>query len=128
MSFHVLLKFSVYSRILVHTAKIEIRQCLKDHEVVAYKKSKPTEIIKPSEPNRIVVVAYRRWSFTRGSNCRAFTRNVLVFWLDGRLRKVVTHIGWTVQYTHLNQHSELNCNTASAIAQIQTSSSCLSKT
>ena len=56
---------------------------MKDHEVVAYKKSKPTEIIKPSEPNRIVVVAYRRWSFTRGSNCRAFTRNVfrvLVRW------------------------------------------------
>ena len=58
----------------------------------------------------------------------AFTGKVLVFWLDGRLRKVVTHMGWTVQYTHLNQHSELNCNTASAIAQIQTSSSCLSKT
>ena len=86
------------------------------------------EIIKPSEPNSMVAVAYRRWSFTRGTNCKAFTRNVLVFWLDGRLRKVVTHIGWTVQYTHLNRHFELNCNTASAIAQIQTSPSCLSKT
>ena len=86
------------------------------------------EIIKQSDPNSVVAVAYRRWSFTRGTNCKAFTGNVLVLWLHGRLRKVVTHIGWTVQYTHLNQHSELNCNTASAIAQIQTSSSCLSKT
>ena len=87
---------------------------------------KPREIIKPSDPNSVVAVAYRRWSFTRGLEVP--TGNVLVFWLDGRLRKVVTHIGWTVQYTHLNQHSALNCNTASAIAQIQTSSSCLSKT
>ena len=87
------------------------------------------EIIKPSDPNSVVAVAYRRWSYTRGTNCTAFTGKVWVFWLDGRLRKVVTHIaGWTVQHTHLNQHSELNCNTASATAQIQTSSSCLSKT
>ena len=100
---------------------------MKDHEVVAYKRLKPMEIIKPSDPNSVVAVAYRRWSFTRGTNCKAFTGKVLVFWLDGRLRKVVTHIGSTVQYTHL-EVPELNCNTASAIAQIQTSSSCLSKT
>ena len=88
------------------------------------------EIIKPSDPNSVVAVAYRRWSFSRGTNYNPLTGNVLVLWLcnNGRLRKVVIHIGWTAQYTYLNQHSELNCNTASAIAQIQTSSSCLSKT
>ena len=32
---------------IVHTAKIEIKQCLKDHEEVAYKRLKPMEIIKP---------------------------------------------------------------------------------
>ena len=37
---------------IVHTAKIEIRQCLKDHEVVAYKRLKAMEIIKPSDPNK----------------------------------------------------------------------------
>ena len=58
----------------------------------------------------------------------AFTGKVLVFWLGGRLRKVVTQGGSTVQYTHLDKHSELNCNTTAAIAQIQTSSSCLRKT
>ena len=83
------------------------------------------EIIKPSDPNSVVSVAHRRWSFARGTN---FTGKVLVFWLGGRLRKVVTHGGSTVQYTHLDQHSELNCNTTAAIAQIQTSSSCLRKT
>ena len=84
------------------------------------------EIIKPSDPNSVVSVAHRRWSFSRGTN---FTGKVLVFWLGGRLRKVVTHRGSNVQYTHLDYwHFELNCNTTSAIAQIETSSSCLSKT
>ena len=76
---------------IVHTAKIEMRQCLKDHEVVAYKRFKPMEIIKPSDPNSVVAVAYRRWSFTRGTNCKTFTGKVLVFCLDGRLQKVLTH-------------------------------------
>ena len=87
------------------------------------------EIIKPSDPNSVVAVAHRRWSFTRGTNFKVFTGKVLVFWLGGRLRKVVTHRGSTVQYTHLDHwHFELNCNTASAIAQTETSSSCLGKT
>ena len=86
------------------------------------------EIIKPSGPNSVVAVAHRRWSFTRGTNFKVFTGKVLVFLLGGLLRKVVTHGGSTVQYTHLDQHSELNCNTTAAIAQIQTSSSCLRKT
>ena len=70
---------SPYSPItIVHTAKIEIRQCLKDHEVVPYKRLKPMEIIKPSDPNSVVAVAHRRWSFTRGTKCKAFTGKVLV--------------------------------------------------
>ena len=30
---------------------------MKDHEVVAYKRLKPMEIIKPSDPNSVVAVA-----------------------------------------------------------------------
>ena len=87
------------------------------------------EIIKPSDPNSVVAVAHRRWSFTRGTNFKVFTGKVLVFLLGGRLRKVVAHGGSTVQYTHLDHwHFELNCNKASAIAQIETSSSYLRKT
>ena len=87
------------------------------------------EIIKPSDRNSVVAVAHRRWSFTRGTNVKVFAGKVLVFWLDGRLRKVVAHGGSTVQYTHLDHwDSELNCNSIAAIAQIQTPSSCLSKT
>ena len=71
--------------------------------MVAYKRLKPMEIIKPSDPNSVVADAYKRWSFTRGTNCKAFTGKVLVFWLGARLRKVVTHGGSTVQYTHLDQ-------------------------
>ena len=62
------------------------------------------EIIKPSDPNSVVAVAHRRWSFTRGTKCKASTGKVFVFRLGagGRLRKVVTHGGSTVQYTHLD--------------------------
>ena len=42
------------------------------------------------------VVAYGRWSLTRGSNCRAWTGGVLVFWIGGRLQEVVAHGGYTV--------------------------------
>ena len=63
---------------IVHTAKIEIKQCLKDHEEVVYKRLKPMEIIKPSDPNSVVAVAHRRWSFTRGTNWERF--GVLVRW------------------------------------------------
>ena len=54
----------------------------------------------------LVAVAYRRWSFTRGSNsgcnCKALTGKVVVFWTEwslmgaGRLREVVAHGGSTV--------------------------------
>ena len=48
----------------------------------------------------MVKVAYRRWSFTRDSNCKSLTEKVLVFWIGGRLREVVAHGGSTV-YTFL---------------------------
>ena len=32
----------------------------------------------------MVAVAYKRWSFTRGSNCKAFTGKILVFCPAGR--------------------------------------------
>ena len=44
----------------------------------------------------MVAVAYRRWSFTRDSHCKSLTREVLVFWIVGRLREVVAHGGSTV--------------------------------
>ena len=34
---------------------------------------------------KVVAVAYRRWSFTRGSNCKALTGKILVFWIGSRL-------------------------------------------
>ena len=43
----------------------------------------------------MVVVAYRRWSFTRGSNCKALTEKVLVFWISGRLWQVVAYERWS---------------------------------
>ena len=40
----------------------------------------------------MVAVAYRRWSFTGGSNCKAFTiRKVLVLKIGNRLWEVVTY-------------------------------------
>ena len=39
----------------------------------------------------VVGVAYRRWSFTTGSNCKALTGKVLVCWIGGRLWEVVAY-------------------------------------
>ena len=44
----------------------------------------------------MVAVAYRRWSFTKGSNCKALTGKILVFWIGGRLWEVVAHGGSSV--------------------------------
>ena len=43
----------------------------------------------------MVAVAYRRWSFTRGSNCKALTGEILVFWIGGRLWELVTYEWWS---------------------------------
>ena len=48
----------------------------------------------------MVAVAYGRWSFTRGSNCKALTGKILVFWIVGRLRQVVAREGSTVPAFH----------------------------
>ena len=37
------------------------------------------------------MVTYRRWSFMLGSNWKALTGKVLVFWIGGRLWEVVAH-------------------------------------
>ena len=43
----------------------------------------------------MVVVAYRRWSFTRGSNCKALAGKRLVFWIGGRLWEAVAYKRWS---------------------------------
>ena len=54
------------------------------------------------QAQNVVVVTYRRWSFTRGSNCKDLTRKVSVTWITwslmvvGCLREVVEHGGLTV--------------------------------
>ena len=50
----------------------------------------------------MVAVAYRRWSFTTCSNCRALTGNVLVFWIGGRLWEVVAYEKWSHMEVRLN--------------------------
>ena len=42
----------------------------------------------------MVAVAYRRWSFTRGSNCKALTEKILLFWIGGNLWEVVAYKRW----------------------------------
>ena len=40
---------------------------------------------------KVVLVAYRRWSFTRGSSCEALTGKVLVVWIGVRLWEAVSY-------------------------------------
>ena len=48
------------------------------------------------QPRNAATVAYRRWSFTRGSNCKALTMRTLVFSIGGCFLKVVPHGSSTV--------------------------------
>ena len=48
------------------------------------------------QAQKVVAVAYRRWSFTRGSNCKALTGKIWVFSFGGRLQELVVHGGSTV--------------------------------
>ena len=47
----------------------------------------------------MVAVAYRRWSFTGGANCKALTRKVLVFWI-----KVINRLWEVVAYERESLH------------------------
>ena len=44
----------------------------------------------------MVTVTYRKWSFTRGSNCEALTGKILVFWIGGCLWEVVAYGRWSL--------------------------------
>lgn len=43
----------------------------------------------------MVVVAYSKWSFTRGFKFKALSRKSLVFWIGGRLWEVVVYKRWS---------------------------------
>ena len=43
----------------------------------------------------MVAVAYRRGLFNRGSNCKALTGKILVFWIGGHLWEVVAYKRWS---------------------------------
>ena len=76
-----LLKFFVYSK--ENSANSEHRD-QRMRQVVAYKALKTMEnyILNLIQAQKVVTVAHRRWSFTRGSNCRAFSGKGLVFWMS----------------------------------------------
>ena len=88
--------YAVCRPVLLYTANIEIRECVKWslQEV----KTKENHIL--SGPKTLLVaVAYRRWSFTRGSNsgcnCKALTGKVVVFWTSGRLWELAAYERWS---------------------------------
>ena len=69
-------------------------------QVVADKRLKTMEHhFKLSGPKRVVAVAYRRWSFTGGANCKALTRKVLVFW-----NKAINRLWEVVAYERESLH------------------------
>ena len=72
--------------------------------MVAYKRLKTTGKSLNFQAQKVVAVAYRRWSFTRGSNCKALTGKVLVFWLGGRLWEVVAYERWSHNEVRLYLH------------------------
>ena len=65
--------------------KIEIRECIKWSLTTGQKQWK----IINSQAQKVVAVAYRRWYFTRGSNCKALTGKIVVFRIGSHLWKVI---------------------------------------
>ena len=88
------LKFFVYSK--YHSAHSEQSDQRMRRQVVAYKKLKTIEKSLNFQAQKVVAVAYRRWSFTRDSYGKSLTGKVLVFWMSGRLWEAVAHGGSTV--------------------------------
>ena len=77
----------------MYTAKIDIMQRI--GQVVAYKRLKTTVKSLNWQAQKVVAVVHRRWSFTRDSNCKALTGNVLMVWLGHRLWEVVAYERWS---------------------------------
>ena len=67
-------------------------------QVVAYKRLLKQWKIINRQAQKVVAVAYRRWSFTRGSNCSALTGKILVFRIE-----VVAYGRWSHMEVRLYQ-------------------------
>ena len=50
----------------------------------------------------MVAVAFERMSFKKGSDYKALTGKMLVFWIRDRLREVVAHEGSTILHSNYN--------------------------
>ena len=53
----------------------------------------------------MVAIVYRRWLFTRGSNCEALTGKILEFWLD---RQSLMGGGCTQRFSCIKKQFHLN--------------------
>ena len=72
----------------MHTANIEIRECIKWSPTRSLKKCR--KIIN-HQAQKVVAVAYRRWSFTWGSNFNTLNGKILVFWIGSCLWEMVAY-------------------------------------
>ena len=80
-----LLKFFVYSK-SQSTHGEHRSQTMR--EVIVYTRLKTVDNHKNDSPKKRGMIAYRRWSYTRGSKCKALTGKNLVLWIGGRLWQV----------------------------------------
>ena len=96
-----LLRFFAYAKWhSAHSKHKDQQMC----QVVAYKRLKTVE---NHQPLKVVVVAYRRWSFNRGSDCKAW-----VFWIGCRLWGLVAYERRSHMEVELN--GENPCNKSSS--------------
>ena len=86
------LKFFIYSK--YHSAH-SVHRDQRMRQVVTYRRLKAMENHYTFRPKNVVAVTYRRFSFTRGSSCKALSGKVLVFWIGGRLWEVVAYKRWS---------------------------------
>ena len=86
------LKFFIYSK--YHSAH-SVHRDQRMRQVVTYRRLKAMKNHYTFRPKNVVAVTYRRFSFTRGSSCKALSGKVLVFWIGGRLWEVVAYKRWS---------------------------------
>ena len=71
--------------------------------------------INNRQAQKVVAVAYKRCSFTKGSNCKALTGEILVFWIGGRLWELAAYEWWS----HMEVRRYLNSYLASKLGEIK---------
>ena len=76
------------------TANLEIREYVNCGRLQEVKTNGKSLTVRHKKWSRSLIGG-PKWSFTRGSSCKAFTGKILLFWIGGRLWEVIAYERWS---------------------------------